>query len=133
MRSTLHAVVGIGILAGCSYTDLDESNLRRPSSWASADAGKVAATSSFSQDAALCDEVSERLAAKRLPINDPGETGSVMRQRHYAKDLGFYRCMASLDWRPRPLADEAVGLKPASKPHAKVWNAKTQHWDDYNP
>jgi len=32
------------------------------------------------RNAGVCDDVAERAAVKRLPINDPGDTGLVVRQ-----------------------------------------------------
>ena len=132
MRTPMLAAIVTAILSACSYTDLDDSELRRPSSWSTVDGGKVGRLA-FMRNAGVCDDVAERAAVKRLPINDPGDTGLVVRQRRQEKDAGFYRCMVSFDWRPRATADEAIGLKAVGTPQAKVWNSTTQRWEDYKP
>ena len=130
MRAAMIAAIATVSLTACSYTDFDDSKLRRPSSWSKADSGK-ASSLEFMRDAELCDDVAQRAAVKRLPINDPGDTGLVVRQRRQEKDAGFYRCMVSFDWLPRAAADEAIGLKAVGNPQAKVWNSTTQRWEDY--
>src|SRR6266566_1846464 len=112
MRIAMIAAITTVSLTACSYTDFDDSKLRRPSSWSKADSGK-ASSLEFMRDAELCDDVAQRAAVKRLPINDPGDTGLVVRQR--------------------AAADEAIGLKAVGSPQAKVWNSTTQRWEDYKP
>src|SRR5213594_1262250 len=128
MRSatTIMAWIAASILGACSYSDLDDSRLRRPSSWSTADGGK-ADPIKFMRTAEFCDDLADRKAVKDFPLNDPGSAGLVMRQRRVERDSGFYRCMVSFDWRPQAAADEAIGLSP---PKAKVWNSATQRWDD---